>query len=173
MLRLNLKITSLCLCLALASCQSVQVPKPETNKPLANKPIIKDEPKIDQGLKIINIAVKLIKDGDLETAKDILEKYLTNNTDIRATINLALIYMKTNQLAKAKELFTSIHNADKSDSIALEHLAIISRQNGEFKKAKNYYQQALETSDRPSIHLNYAILLDLYLNELNTALTHY
>lgn len=172
MFRLNLTLTSIFISVALASCQSVQTPKTVEIKPTVTaKPI--ENIKKDDGLKIINIAIELVKDNQIDIAKDILKRYLEEHDDDRAKLNLALIYFKTEQFNLAKDLLGSIQLTDSNKSIVLAHLAIIARQEGQFKTAKTLYLQALEESDKPSIHLNYAILLDLYLNELNEALEHY
>jgi len=172
MFRLNLKFTSIFFTAALASCQSVQVPKVVDIKPAVVTEKVQIVKK-DEGLRIINIAIELLKENQIDNAKNILSRYLKEHDDDRAKLNLALIYFKTQQFNLAKDLLLSIQQNDGDNSIVLAHLAIIARQQGQFKKAKNLYLQALEESDEPSIHLNYAILLDLYLNELNDALEHY
>jgi len=173
MLHLNLKLTATSLCVALASCQSVQAPKPVTIKPIIVKTVKPVSVKIDKGLNVINSAIELVKSKQLNNAQLVLKGYLEGHDDNRARLNLALIYFKTKQFILAKGLLQTIQQSDRHNSIVLEHLAIIARHEGQFKKAKRLYLQALENSDRPSIHLNYAILLDLYLNQLDEALKHY
>jgi len=175
MLHPNLKQILTVLSVALiASCQSVQAPKVEPVKPTINKqPKTIIQPKKDEGLAVINTAIELIKTDNPEKAEAILVGYLKNNNDNRAKLNLALIYMQKKQFNEAKKLFISIREIDESNPIVVEHLAIIAREQGRFKQAKELYIKALKYSDKPSIHLNYAILLDLYLNELNLALKHY
>jgi len=169
----NLKLCSIFLSVALASCQSVQAPKSVDIEPAVIKADIKEDAKKDDGLRVINIAIELVKDNQLDNAINILSRYLEANDDNRAKLNLALIYFKTEQYDLAKDLLQAIQQTDSNNSIVLAHLAIIARQEGNFKTSKTLYLQALEDSDKASIHLNYAILLDLYLNELNEALKHY
>lgn len=172
MSRLNFYSFSLCSCVAIASCQSVQEPIPKVTQPVTVKSKT-EQPKIDEGLKAINIAIEQVKNNDYESAQNILEVFLAKQDDQRVQINLALIYMRTNQVEKAKHLLNTVQTIDNTNATVLEHLAIIARQEGKFKKAKALYIDALDNSDTPSIHLNYAILLDLYLNELEPALKHY
>ncbi len=172
MFHLKTKLGIICCCITLfASCQSVQ--KPDITIKPTTKTTVKEEPKTDNVLAILKIAIEDVNNNDLDSAQEILEVYLAEYDDNRAKINLALIYMKKGEPQLAKELFTSVQELDANNAIALEHLAIIARQEGQFQHAKSLYLKALKSSDKPSIHLNYAILLDLYLNKLTAALKHY
>ncbi len=173
MYRLNIKYALICLCGVLASCQTAQIPKVIETQPVSVKLDIQKKSKVGNGLRVINIAIEQVKNNKLDIAEKILKSYLEKNNDERAQLNLALIYVKTNKNQQAKQLLKSVLATDSNNSVALEHLAIIARREGQFKKSKSLYLKALENSNRPSIHLNLAILLDLYLNELETALEHY
>lgn len=171
---LNLKqgIIGCCLVL-LMSCQSLQKQDADVKPSVIVNADIKPEIKVDESLITLNKAIEHIKNNELELAEDMLKVSLLNHDDSRVKINLALIYMKMNKTQLAKELFISVQNIDANNPVVLEHLAIIARQEGRFQHSKALYLQALNISNKPSIHLNYAILLDLYLNQLKAALLHY
>lgn len=173
MLRLNYLFKLIILSVLLASCQTVQQPvKPE---PVTETITIetKPEPKQDTALLAVNFAIEEINNNNLNSAQAILADYLKEDSDPRVELNLALIYIQQEQYKPAKTLLNKLKPNDDYQATVLEQLAIIARHEGQFKHAKLLYEQALNTSEKPSTLLNYAILLDLYLNDLIPALKHY
>lgn len=188
MLRLNSLIYTSVLCLAISACQTVEQtqPKPIQVKPVAAavEPTVQIEtPKskqkapppepVDLALKPLTTAIKQIKQNDLAAAQLTLSEFLKEHDDARVRLNLALVYLQSDQLDQAKKLLNDLKAQKQQLPIVLEHLAIIARKQGQFTQAQTLYKQAIQLSDKPSIHLNYAILLDLYLNQPKQALLHY
>lgn len=92
----------------------------------------------------------------------------------RAYTNLGLLQLQQGELEQAKKSFENAINQDKSDAIAYTHLAVIQRQQGEFAQAKQNYQKAIEIdAGYAKAYLNYGILLDIYLQDLELALRQY
>ncbi|MBL7000249.1 MAG: tetratricopeptide repeat protein [Gammaproteobacteria bacterium] len=88
--------------------------------------------------------------------------------------NLGLLYLHEKNLGLATEAFLNAIQQDKNDAIAYNHLAIIQRQQGDFKQALfNYYKAINVDPEYANAHLNLGILLDLYLQELPKALEEY
>ena len=92
----------------------------------------------------------------------------------RAYTNLGLLQLQQGELEQAKKSFENAINQDKSDAIAYTHLAVIQRQQGEFAQAQQNYKKAIEIdANYAKAHLNYGILLDIYLQDLDQALRQY
>jgi len=88
--------------------------------------------------------------------------------------NLGILYFHQNKLEKAKTAFQASLKINPKNIVSLNHLGIISREAGEFKQARTYYEKALQIDpDYAYAHLNFGILLELYMGELSEALKHY
>jgi tetratricopeptide (TPR) repeat protein len=91
-----------------------------------------------------------------------------------ANTNLGLLLIKKGKFEQARTALLNAIQQDKSDAIAYNHLAIAERQLGNFNKAKEYYNKAIdEQPGYANAHLNLGILLDIYLQELPAALEQY
>jgi tetratricopeptide (TPR) repeat protein len=85
-----------------------------------------------------------------------------------------LIYFREGNTTKAEEAFQQAVKVNPQSAVSYNHLGIISRGKGKFQEARAYYEQALKINDDYAYaHLNIGILYDLYLGELDKALTHY
>ncbi len=88
--------------------------------------------------------------------------------------NLGILYFKSNREEKAKEAFTKVLSLNGTSGTAYNYLGVIHRNNGEFQRAHDYYQKALEIDPKyASAVLNLGILYDLYLQKPHKALKHY
>ena len=89
-------------------------------------------------------------------------------------VNLALLYIKTDQPEKAESAFKQAIGVNGKNIYALNQYGIFLRQQGRFPEAEASYQQALLVwPDYPDGHLNLAILYDLFMGKLEPALKHY
>ncbi len=92
----------------------------------------------------------------------------------KAYTNLGLALLQKNDWEAARETFISAIESDDKDAIALNHLAIVEREQGNFQQARNYYQQAIDADpEYANAYLNLGILLDIYLQDLKGALKLY
>lgn len=89
-------------------------------------------------------------------------------------INLAIAYIKTDQLKKAEENLVKALKLNKSHPAANNELALVYRKTGRFAEARKIYEELL--NNYPNFlpaRKNLGVLCDLYLRDLNCALEQY
>ena len=122
-----------------------------------------------------NSAIEAMKSGNIPQARNILSNLTQKYPDLSGPhVNLGIIYFRADEIDKAEESFKQALKINPDSAVSLNHLGIIYRGKGKFKEAKSNYEKALEIAPNYAYaHLNYGILLDLYMGELNEALDHY
>jgi Tfp pilus assembly protein PilF len=89
-------------------------------------------------------------------------------------INLGIIYRNAGQLQEAQQALISATEREAGNVIAWNELGVTYRMLGRFSEAAQSYQRALQLDDTVAVvHRNYGILLDLYMADPVTALTHF
>ncbi len=88
--------------------------------------------------------------------------------------NLGILYFHADKLEQSKSSFNNALKLNPHSVVSLNHLGIISRGEGDFKQAHDYYERALRSDPEYAYaHLNFGILLELYMGKLPEALEHY
>ena len=170
------------LCLALAACQTT-APKLKLipDKPVEPERVLtpeqrkkaEEQARIDRDLN--EKALITAKVGDADKSIELFEQLIKQNPKYPyAFTNLALQLLKKDNIIGARALFGKAIEQDNRDAIAYNHLALLQRREGLFDQAHENYLKAIEADERyANAHLNLGILLDIYLQDLPTALKHY
>lgn len=142
----------------------------------ASKPPPKTLPKVDpKATAAYEAALDSLKNGDTVTAERQLRR-LTQQfpTFSGPHANLGIIYFQAEKPEQAKASFNKALELNPENLVSLNHLGILSRREGKFKEAYSLYEKALQIDpDYPYAHLNFGILLELYMGKLPEALEHY
>ena len=167
MWKMSIRSVTLLLCLGLAACASG--PSTETAEKTNT---VKVDPKAQAEF---NQALAALKSGRDDDAMRLLTGMTHNYPGLAGPFtNLGLLYIKKGKFEEAKQALLQATTVKPDDAVAYNHLGVVYRELGEFKQAQEAYLQALKFKpDYADAHLNIGILLDVYLNDLAQALTHY
>ena len=120
-------------------------------------------------------AVALLDDAAYDKAIEILTKLVKQSPGVTAPhINLGIAYARTNKTEEAEAQFKKALEMIPGHPVAGNECGLLFRKKGRFEEARAMYEQVL--SGYPNYyptHRNLGILFDLYMNDLENALTHY
>lgn len=120
-------------------------------------------------------AIAAMKAGKTNKAQTLLQELLTQQPNFsKAHLNLGIVFIKKNLLDDAEKSLQSAIKLEPNNIYAFNQLGFLYRKKGEFSKAKESYETAIEiNSGYAYAHLNLGILYDLYLYDLENAITQY
>jgi len=128
-----------------------------------------------QARKLYDDAIVAMKGGDIARAKSILSNLTQDYPTLSGPfVNLGIIHFRADEIDQAEKDFQQALKVNPDSAVSLNHLGIINRGKGKFQEAQQDYEKALAIDPNYAYaHLNYGILLDLYLGKLDDALNHY
>ena len=177
MLKLSGKWTILgaMLSLLIISCAGSGKVAPKTEQASTGKEAAADEKVPASARQQYDEAIAAMKSGNIASAKNNLSNLTKAYPDLAGPyVNLGIIYFRADEIDKAEEAFKQALKVNPNNAVSLNHLGIIYRGKGKFEDARSNYKKALDIAPNYAYaHLNYGILLDLYLGELDEALEHY
>lgn len=162
--------------LALANGACVSTPEPHNlNALVEEQQPLSVEPAIDFNRLNYEAALNALKTNEVDFAIVLLERVGKRSPDMDYVFtNLGLAYLKKENYHKAEESLQKAIRQNGKDAIALNHLGIIKRIQGQFEGARETYQQAIALDNGYAhAYLNLGILYDIYLQDLDMALGHY
>ena len=120
-------------------------------------------------------AIDALKTGETGIALELLLQVSSDAPEKPYVFtNLGLVYFKLDKPELAQKAFTEAIRRDDDDAVAHNHLGILLRQQGEFEKARQHYQKAIDSAPAyAQAYLNLGILFDIYFQDLAQALRHY
>lgn len=172
------------LVLSLLACQVSPEPQPAPEPEPVPKPVTEVEPPkpdpptaepsgADNRLDYLAVLEQL-KLGEADVVPK-LEKLSQESPALEHIFtNIGLVYFKQEKYEKAQTAFERAISQNKSDAVAYNHLGILARIRGEFQKSREHYENAIRINDEyAAAHLNLGILFDIYIQDLEQALTQY
>jgi tetratricopeptide (TPR) repeat protein len=141
--------------------------------PAAPKPVIPAEPPVNAAaLRNFEAANRALKAGRIDEAERGYRSIIESNPELGGPhANLGMIYRNANKLPEALTEFNQAVRLNPRQPIYLNQLGITYRQMGQFEKARDAYERAIDADANyaPAI-LNLGILSDLYLGDSQRAL---
>jgi tetratricopeptide (TPR) repeat protein len=120
-------------------------------------------------------AMKLLKAGEYEKGTDLMQNVAQRSPGQTAPyINLAMAYEKMGKLPAAEESIKKALELNPEHPVANTEYGLLYRKTGRFAEARQAYERTLKQyPDFLAARKNLGILCDMYLRDLECALTQY
>lgn len=119
--------------------------------------------------------IQLMKSGELAKALIVFQSLSSRYPKLSGPhVNQGLVLMQQKQYEDAEAALRTALQVNSRNPYAWNALGLALREQGKFDEARQAYQQALTLDPQYArAHFNLAVLAELYLRDLNLALTHF
>ncbi len=120
-------------------------------------------------------AMKTMREGEYKKAIVMLQSLSSRYPRLSGPlVNQGIAHLKLEQYEDAEKAFEKALEVNERNPYAHNNLGVALREQGEFDKARKHYRSALELDPKYArAHFNLAVLAELYLQDLELALTHF
>lgn len=160
------------LLMVLTGCTTVATPEPASRKPPAVDTL---SASADKETELYRQAITALNGARLEQAESDLRTISKTRPEFAGPwINLALIDIKKNRLDSAQQNLTKALEKNPQMPQIFNALGFVEVSRGNINKAVGHYQRAITLKQDYAIaHYNFALLHDIYLQDIKTAVLHY
>lgn len=129
----------------------------------------------DAARQVFSQAVDAIKNEQWQTAEVLLQQLTAEQPTLSGPfVNLGIVYHKTNRPEQAEQAFNQAITVNSLNLEAYNQLALLKREQGDFKAAEQNYLAALQVWPKHAMsHRNLGILYDLYMGQWAKALQQF
>ena len=170
-------IAALLCSVLLAGCGSAAKIPAGGKKPAASSQAKPAAPTPDKGdpQARLNAGLDLMKSGDIQEAEKAFVELTKDFPEFGGPwTNLGILYAKSKRRDQALSAFTRASQLNANNAVAFNWLGILSREGGDYARARQSYERALQITPNDALtRLNYGILLDQYLKQPQAALEQY
>lgn len=167
------------LSLVLAGCASqggsLQTTPGVAQPQRAQKVIAPAEPLSDTQQRLLERAHDASRMENWSLARGHLEQLLSQRPDHpKVQSRLAWVLQQQGELEAARSLYQQAIHRDPADAMTVNNLALLLQHQGRFADAQALLLEGVEYAEGvPELHYNLAVVSELYLLDLETALEHY
>lgn len=162
--------------LVLAGCTTSPPSSVSTSVPANEKrQAIKAEPLTEPQQVLMNQARNAMSQQRWAAAEQSLESLKSQRPEVaKVHAALAQVAREQGKQDKAMAAYRTAFDLDPSDAVSANNLALLLREQGQFREAVRLLQEGLQYSpDTADLHYNLAVIAELYLLDLELALAHY
>ena len=129
----------------------------------------------EMALQLYQQAITHLNNNELDKAEEILIEFSNKHPDLAGpAANLGLIQLKRNNIEQAEVLLNKALESNPKLPQALNLLGVVQQKKGNIKQAEKLYLQAIQEKNNYAIaHYNLALLYDIFLGKISTAIIHY
>jgi Tfp pilus assembly protein PilF len=138
--------------------------------------VIIENPQMDEASRRdFDRVVRMMEDEEYEQAADLLEQIIKKSPGITAPyINLAIACRHLDDTKRAEEYMKKAMDLFPGHPLVCNEYGQLLRRIGKFNESRAVYEKGIAGfPNYYPLHKNFAILCDLYLNDLPCALEHY
>lgn len=157
---------------------SVQVWSAEEGKENTAKSLVVEEKEktIDpKALRHFKLGIaQMRKNNNLNALKHFADSIAVDQTLAGPHINRGIIYYTLNDFESAYSEFNWAVRKNPKHIVGLNYMALLHKEKGKFKKAKEYYEKAIESDPKyAQSYYNLGVLCDLFMKDIKCALDNY